>query len=77
MVIKALGQVTLADFLTSIPNLELNSKGRVVVDPATRATSVPKLFAGGDCQADAGEEVVIAVESGKIAATGIHSQLSQ
>lgn len=75
MVIKALGQVTLADFLTSIPNLELNSKGRVVVDPATRSTSVPKLFAGGDCQADSGEEVVIAVESGKTAASGIHSCL--
>ena len=77
MVIKALGQMTLADFLTSIPNLELNAKGRVVVDPATRATSVPKLFAGGDCQVDAGEEVVNAVESGKVAARGIDAVIKQ
>ncbi len=77
MVIKALGQEALVDFLKSVPQLELSSSGRVVVDPATRATSVPKLFAGGDCQVDAGEEVVNAVESGKTAAAEIHSLLSR
>jgi dihydropyrimidine dehydrogenase (NAD+) subunit PreT len=46
-----------------------------VVNPATGATSVPRLFAGGDCRDGAGEEVVNAVQDGKIAAAGIDAFL--
>lgn len=74
MVIKALGQDALLDLLSSIPDLKVE-RGRVVVDPATGATSVPKLFAGGDCVSK-GAEVVDAVQEGKIAAEGIHATLS-
>ncbi len=74
MVIKALGQVALAGLLDSIPGLKLD-RGRVVVDPTTGATSVPKLFTGGDC-VNGGGEVVDAVQHGKIAAAGIARMLS-
>ena len=47
--------------------------GKVVVDRATGATSVPRLFAGGDCLRNGGE-VVDAVQDGKIAARGIHAR---
>ncbi|MFQ5490115.1 MAG: NAD(P)-dependent oxidoreductase [Phycisphaerae bacterium] len=76
MVIKALGQQVLTDFLKSIPKLKLDKKGRVAIDTQTGATSIPKLFAGGDCQANAGEEVVNAVQAGKTAAAGIHAAVS-
>jgi len=75
MVVKALGQQPMLDLLRAIPKLRINRAGRVVVDPHTMATSVPKLFAGGDCRADAFEEVVSAVQDGKRAAAGIHGTL--
>lgn len=71
MVIKALGQQPLVELLRSLPQLELDAGGRVRTDPASGATSVAKLFAGGDCRAGAAEEVVNAVEDGKLAAAGI------
>lgn len=73
MIVKALGQMPLTDLLRSIPGITVNG-GRVVVDPATGATSVPRLFAGGDCISK-GAEVVDAVQQGKIAAAGIDAAL--
>ena len=69
MVIKALGQQPLVEFMASIDGLEVDD-GRLVVDRQNGATSVPGLFAGGDCISK-GAEVVDAVEEGKIAARGI------
>lgn len=69
MVVKALGQVALLDLFKAIPGLKIESS-KVVVDRATGATSVSKLFAGGDCTSKGGE-VVDAVQDGKIAAAGI------
>jgi glutamate synthase (NADPH/NADH) small chain len=74
MVIKALGQEHLLDLVSAIPGLQIN-KGAVVVDRATGKTSVPRLFAGGDCLRSGGE-VVDAVQDGKIAAQGIHAMLT-
>lgn len=76
MVIKALGQERLLGFLKAVPKLRLTKDGRVLIDPETGATSIPKLFAGGDCQKNAGEEVVNAVEAGKTAAAGIDRMLA-
>jgi glutamate synthase (NADPH/NADH) small chain len=70
MVIKAVGQEKRLEWLASIDGLRLES-GRVVVDTTTGMTSVPGLFAGGDC-ANGGKEVVNAVAEGKLAAAGIH-----
>ena len=74
MVIKALGQEALLDLLQAVPGLNVD-KGMVVVNSATGATSVPGLFAGGDCISKGGE-VVDAVQQGKIGAAGIHAYLS-
>jgi len=69
MVVKALGQQPLVGLTGAIDGLEID-RGRVVVDPRSGATSVPGLFAGGDCISK-GAEVVNAVEEGRIAARGI------
>lgn len=74
MVIEALGQDPCYDFLRSIPELTVD-RGHVVVDPTSLATSIPKLFAGGDC-VSGGAEIVDAVQAGKLAAKGIHQSLS-
>ena len=73
MVVKALGQQPLRVLLAEIQGLELNGDA-VKVDPATATTSVPKLFAAGDCVAVG--EVVDAVQGGKIAARGINHFLN-
>ena len=69
MVIGAIGQEKLLGFLSTVDGLQLDN-GRVAVDTATGMTSVPGLFAGGDC-ANGGMEVVNAVAEGKHAAQGI------
>jgi dihydropyrimidine dehydrogenase (NAD+) subunit PreT len=73
MVVKALGQEPLFDLLSALPDLKYEN-GKIVVDPVTGATSIPGLFAGGDCLTGGGE-VVDAVRDGKIAARGIHATL--
>jgi len=74
MVVKALGQQPLVEFMDTIEGLEID-RGRVVVDRQNGATSVPGLYAGGDCISK-GAEVVNAVEEGKIAAGGISDFLA-
>jgi dihydropyrimidine dehydrogenase (NAD+) subunit PreT len=71
MVVMALGHEPLLELLAAIPGLE-HDRGRVKVVAATGATTVPKLFAGGDCLRNGGE-VVDAVADGKRAALGIHA----
>lgn len=75
MVVKALGQERLLDFLRTLPRLKLD-KGKIVTEATTGATSVPGLFAGGDCIRDAAE-IVDAVQDGKIAARGIDACLKK
>lgn len=50
-------------------------RGRIRVD-ANRATSVPGVWAGGDCVAGGQDLTVAAVEDGKQAANAIHEQLT-
>jgi dihydropyrimidine dehydrogenase (NAD+) subunit PreT len=75
MVIKALGQQKLRDFLSGVPGLKLDAAGRVEVDPLTMRTGNPKYFAGGDC-VNGGREAVDASQMGKLAAAGIHEALT-
>jgi dihydropyrimidine dehydrogenase (NAD+) subunit PreT len=70
MIVKALGQEPLLDLLDALPGLK-HDRGRIVVD-AHGATSVSRLYAGGDCLRNGGE-VVDAVADGKRAAHGIHA----
>lgn len=74
MAVKALGQLPLADFISSIHGLRFQ-RGRLVVDRGTGFTGVPGLYAGGDCISK-GAEIVNAVQEGKIAARAIHTELS-
>jgi dihydropyrimidine dehydrogenase (NAD+) subunit PreT len=75
MVIKAIGQTKMRALFGQIPNLELDSTGRIIVNPATMQTTNPKFFAGGDC-VNGGAEAVDASQMGKLAAQGIHESLT-
>ncbi len=75
MVLKAIGQSFVADGLgpglpVDVPELR---DGRIVVD-AERRTSLPRVYAGGDCVPGA-DLTVVAVQDGKLAAAAIHRQL--
>ncbi len=74
-VIKATGQQKMREFFSSIPGVETDKSGRVVVEPETMRTGNPKFFAGGDC-VNGGREAVDASQMGKLAAQGIHLALS-
>jgi glutamate synthase (NADPH/NADH) small chain len=75
MVIKALGQQKMVDWLSQVARIKLDAAGRVAVDPGTMQTANPKFFAGGDC-VNGGREAVDAAQAGKLAAQGIHLHLS-
>lgn len=69
MVIPAVGQSSLLEFLKACRGIELEN-GCVGIDRETGRTSNPRFFAGGDC-VNGGREVVDAVADGKRAAAGI------
>lgn len=73
MIIKALGQNPLEDFLAEHPDL-MDERGRVRMNPQDGSTEIAGLFTGGDCTSG-GAEIVDAVQEGKIAAAGIHKHL--
>ncbi len=75
MIVKALGQEPLLELLKALPDLKLNGS-KVAIDITTGATSIPGLFAGGDCIRGGGE-IVDAVQDGKIAAWGIDKALHE
>jgi glutamate synthase (NADPH/NADH) small chain len=58
------------------PKLKTRSDGRLVVDPETGETTIPRVFAGGDIANDAGT-VIAAMGDGKRAARAIHEYLSR
>src|SRR5690606_32985058 len=74
-VFKAIGQTFVADALNgSTPALALE-RGRIKVDAEGR-TSMPRVWAGGDCVADAREDLTVAaVAAGRDAAESIHRAL--
>lgn len=75
MVIKALGQQTLAGSLAAMfPGLDLDARGAIQREFATGRTSVEGVWAGGDA-ANGGSEVVDAVAEGKRAARDMHLAL--
>jgi len=73
MVIPAIGQSPLLEFLHSCRGLQLE-ESRVQINRETGQTSNPRYFAGGDC-VNGGREVVDAVADGKRAALGIAQAL--
>lgn len=73
-VIKAIGQQKMFSFFTDVVGVQVDAKGRVVVNENMQ-TSNPMIFAGGDC-ANGGAEAVDASQMGKLAAMGIHEILT-
>lgn len=75
MVLKAVGQVFVADPLADGGASQLAIEGGRIAADADRRTSLPNVYAGGDCIA--GEDLTVsAVQDGKVAAEAIHRQLS-
>ena len=74
-VIIAIGQrLNIKDMAGSL-DLDLNDKRFISVDPVTGITSVPYIFAGGDC-VDGPSSVVEAIAAGEKAAVGIDLALT-
>jgi dihydropyrimidine dehydrogenase (NAD+) subunit PreT len=73
MVLSAIGQVLVPDGLGGAQSLTLEG-GRIVVD-SERRTSLPGVWAGGDCVAGGQDLTVTAVEDGKQAALSIDRAL--
>jgi dihydropyrimidine dehydrogenase (NAD+) subunit PreT len=75
MAFKAIGQIFLPDPVVKGVQQPLELKGgRIVVD-AERATSLPGVYAGGDCVAGGQDLTVQAVQDGKLAAEAIDRYL--
>jgi dihydropyrimidine dehydrogenase (NAD+) subunit PreT len=73
MVVRAIGQKPVTEFLRSVPGITLRENGTVAVNEHHQ-TGNPKYFAGGDC-VNGGKEVVDAVAEGMAAARGIDARL--
>lgn len=72
LVIPAIGQERNVSFFDSI-GISTDEQGRVLVDEKFQ-TSIPNVFAGGDC-VNGGSEAVYAAQEGKLAALGIRHTL--
>jgi len=70
MVFKAIGQVFVTDPVTQIATSLDIQEGRIVVSD-NRQTSVPGIYAGGDCVLGGEDLTVSAVQDGKLAAHAI------
>ena len=73
MVVRAVGQKPVTEFLRAVKGLELNNNGTVQINERHQ-TGNPKYFAGGDCT-NGGKEVVDAVAEGMAAARGLDAWL--
>jgi glutamate synthase (NADPH/NADH) small chain len=67
LVVVAIGRTAATRLATGFPGVELDARGRIVVDPATHRTGNPRVWSAGDC-VNGGREVVHAVAEAKIAA---------
>ena len=74
MVFKAIGQTFMAGPLDGSAEAIRLERGRIAVD-AERRTSMPGVWAGGDCVAGGEDLTVAATQDGKLAAESIHRAL--
>jgi dihydropyrimidine dehydrogenase (NAD+) subunit PreT len=74
LVVVAVGQKGATEVARAFPGVQLDAKGRVVVDPKTHRTGNPKVWSGGDC-VNGGKEVVNAAAEAKIAVRDINRAL--
>lgn len=76
LIVFAVGQTRLGELAASLPGVQVDATGCVVVDELTCRTGHPRVYAGGDC-VNGGKEVVNAVQHGKLAARAIHEAFSR
>lgn len=74
-VIKATGQSKMTGFLSLIDGLQLDNKGRIIINEYSHTTN-PRYFAGGDA-VSGGKEVVNAAAEGKKAAQHIVQHINK
>jgi NADPH-dependent glutamate synthase beta subunit-like oxidoreductase len=74
-IILSIGQAPKLDFLRPDDGVQISPRGLIAVDRATLMTSVPGIFAGGDC-AFGPRLIIDSVADGKRAATAIDEYLS-
>jgi glutamate synthase (NADPH/NADH) small chain len=74
MVFKAIGQTFVAAPLNGAGDAIRLDGGRIAIDEERR-TSMPGVWAGGDCVVGGEDLTVAAVEDGKVAAESIHRAL--
>jgi glutamate synthase (NADPH/NADH) small chain len=74
MVFKAIGQTFMPGPLDGSAEAIRLERGRIAVDPERR-TSMPRVWAGGDCVAGGEDLTVAATQDGKLAAESIHRAL--
>jgi dihydropyrimidine dehydrogenase (NAD+) subunit PreT len=75
LVVMATGQERATGVARAFPGVELDSRGRVKVEPSTHRTGNAKVWSGGDC-VNGGKEVVNAVAEAKIAVRDIQRHLT-
>ncbi|MDZ7291560.1 MAG: FAD-dependent oxidoreductase, partial [candidate division KSB1 bacterium] len=73
-IILAIGQAADFNFIKDVPGLELTPQGIVKIDPLTKRTNVPDIFACGDV-AEGARLFIHAVASGQRAAVSIDEYL--
>ena len=73
MVVPAIGQKPVTEFLRLVKGIELRKTGTIAVNEKNQ-TGNPKYFAAGDC-VNGGKEVVDAVAEGMAAARGLDGWL--
>jgi thioredoxin-disulfide reductase len=69
-----IGQIPNTDFVRDLA--EMNEAGEIIVDPLTTQSSVPGLFAAGDCASVLYKQCIIAAGEGAKAALSAHRYLS-
>jgi dihydropyrimidine dehydrogenase (NAD+) subunit PreT len=75
MVVRAVGQKPVTEFLRGVTGIELRKNGTVVTDTRHQTGNL-KYFAGGDCT-NGGSEVVDAVAEGMAAARGMDAWIAE
>jgi glutamate synthase (NADPH/NADH) small chain len=75
LVVLAVGQNRATAIASAFPGVELDGRGRVVVDAKTGRTGHPRVWSGGDC-VNGGKEVVNAVAEARVAAQSINAFLA-
>ena len=73
-VIVAIGQSPNPVFLKATPELKLDKWDKIIIDPATQATSIKGVYAGGDAT-EGDDTVIAAMGAGKRAAKAMHKYL--